>query len=55
MDRIEKEIQRIGEDYRTTFSSYHQDFYDKFVYLMIIDEPLGDQSRLEKMWEWEKE
>ena len=52
---IEKEIYKMGEFYRVSNSKLAKENYDQFVYLLILEQPLGEQSRLEKMWEWEKE
>ena len=52
---VEEEIYRLGTLYRTSFSDYAKDCYKQYMNLIIIEADRGDQSRLEKMWEWEIE
>lgn len=51
----QQELYRVGELYRTSNCYFGKEVYDCYANLVILEQPLGDQSRLEKIWEWEKE
>lgn len=52
---FDKEIYNAGEIYRTSFCNYQRSGCAEYVGLVILEAELEDQSRLEKMWEWEIE
>jgi len=52
MKDIKTELYKLGEMYRTSESEKAKEIYNEFAYLMILEQPLGEQSTLEKMWEW---
>ena len=53
--KVENELYRLAEMYKESTSDDARYIYNNFAYLMILDEPLGEQSDLEKLWESIKE
>jgi len=53
--KIQEELYKLGHYFNNNESPAAREVYNNFAYLLILDEPLGEQSDLEKIWESIKE